>query len=131
MNVSASTVRKSSRIVSLGVTAMVVAYAVSVSDLSGGFWIAVLNCFKTMFSMLPWWTHAFYGGYACHALVVSALDRKLKWGVGVSSRYPDRVTVWGILLWAMLLPAEIMVLLVAWPFMLGRLTIIRTIPDRR
>jgi len=131
MNVSASTVRKSSRAVSLGFTALVIAYAISASDLSGGLWASVKSCTVTMFSMLPWWATALYGCIAFVVLMSSAGSGRLKWGVAVSTRQPDRVTVWGVLLWAVVLPAEAMMLLVAWPFILGRVTLLRTKPDGR
>lgn len=131
MNVSASTVRKSSRAVSLGFTAMVVAWAASQADASGGAWAWAWDCVVRMFSMLPVWATAIYGLVAVIALLSSIGAGRLRWGVAVSGRLPDRVTVWGVLFWAAMLPAEVMMLFVAWPFILGRLTLLRTKPDGR
>ena len=129
MNVSASTVRKSSRIVSLAFTLGTVGYALSISDTSGGLWAATKSCIATMFTLLPVWATLLYSAVAILALIGSLVQGGLAWGVTVHPSRPGKVTLWAILLWAMLLPSETIMLLVSWPFILGRLTLLRTNPD--
>lgn len=129
MEIKASTVKKASKAVSLACTILVVWYAVATSDTAGGVWDRVLAAAGQASGLLPWWALAVYGFFAAVGLLASAIHGKLRWGVSLKSYSRDSVSLLGVLLWATFIPAEIIMLLVAWPFMLARMTVLRTRPD--
>ncbi len=130
MEIRASTVKKASKAVSLACAILVAGYAVKLADMTGGLWDGVLDAAGQAVGFLPWWALAVYTGIAVIGLLASATSGKLKWGVALKSDSRDRVTLLGVLLWAVFIPTEIIMLFVAWPFMLARMTVFRTRPDR-
>lgn len=129
MEIRASTVKKASKAVSLACTILVVWYAVASADTAGGVWDRVAAAAGQAAELLPWWALAVYGVVAAIGLLASAIHGKLRWGVSLKSHSRDRVSLLGVILWASFIPAEIIMLLIAWPFMLARMTVLRTRPD--
>lgn len=130
MEIKASTVKKASKAVSLACAMLVAGYAAKLADTTGGVWEGALDAARQAAGLLPWWALAVYAAVAMIGLLASAISGKLKWGVALKSHSKDRVTLLGVLLWVMFIPTEIIMLFVAWPFMLARMTVFRTRPDR-
>ena len=128
MVVSAYDVRFASKLVSAACAVAVAAYSVCGVDVSAGFWGAAWGCLSRTAGILPWWADALYGLAAAVGLAMSAASGRLLWGMAVSGSRPERVTLACVALWAVLIPADVAMLLVAWPFMLGRVTIMLTRP---
>ncbi len=131
MEIRTSTAKKASKTVSLACTMLVAGYAVRSADMTGGLWDGIVNAVVQASGLLPWWALAAYGLVAAIGLLASAISGKLKWGVALRSNSADRVTLFGVIVWAACIPTEIIMLFVAWPFMLARMTVFRTRPDKR
>jgi len=131
MEIKASTVKKTSKAVSLACAMLVMGYAVKSADMSGGLREGVLGVVGRLVGLLPWWASAVYTSVAMIGLLASAISRKLKWGVALRNDSYDKVTLFGIILWVAFIPTEIIMLFAAWPFLLANMTIFRTRPDRR
>jgi len=130
MEIRASTAKKASKAVSLACAMLVAGYAVKSADMTGGLWEGTLAAVEQAVDLLPWWALAGYGSVAAIGLLASAISGKLKWGVALRSNSRDRVTLLGVLLWIAFIPTEIIMLFIAWPFVLARMTVLRTRPDR-
>ena len=130
MEIRASTVKKLSKSVSLACAILVMGYAVKSADMSGGLWEGILNAVSQAASILPWWALVWYGLFAAIGLLAAIISGKLGWGVAVRSDSRDKVTLMWILLWVAFIPTEIIMLFAAWPFMLAKMTIFRTRPDK-
>ncbi len=130
MEIRTSTAKKVSKAVSLACAILVAVYAIKSCPPTSGLWEGALAVVGQAAGLLPWWAVAGYGVVAAIGLLASVISGKLKWGVALRSNSRDKVTLLGILLWAMFIPTEIIMLFIAWPFMLARMTVFRTRPDR-
>lgn len=130
MEIRASTAKKFSKAVSLACAILVMGYAVKTADMSGGLWEGILNIVSQAASLLPWWALVVYGLAAALGLLATIISGKMGWGVAVRSDSRDKITLMGILLWIAFIPSDIIMLFVAWPFMVAKMTVFRTRPDR-
>lgn len=122
MMIKATSARKASKALVLACTIWTAVWAAH-SDLSGGFWQDLQNCVLQAASILPAWLTAVYAAVAAFWLFVCLISFRLKWGIRMPNR---RVTLMGIVLFIVSLPCQVMVLAVAWPILLCRVTVFRT-----